>query len=331
MNKKFISLLLTAALVFILCSCGRTGSGTTSQPDTTVPETSRTELLNVATLMGPTGIGMGRLMETGKSKYAFTVSSMPDEISSGLLSGSFDFAACPLNLAAVLYNKSQGKIKLLAINTLGVLYIVENGSSIHSIADLKGKTVIASGLGATPEYVIKYLLVKNGLDPEKDVTLEFKAEHSEVSALASSGAEGIYLLPEPNVTSALAQNSNLRIALDITAEWDKISDTSLAMGCVVARSEISAADCDAFLAACKESADYIVAPENIDAAAALAQSNAIVPKAEIAKQAIPRCNITFIAGAEMKQIAVDNFNVLFNYNPKSVGGTMPNDDFYYGA
>lgn len=223
----------------------------------------------------------------------------------------------------------------MAINTLGVLYVLENGSTINSVADLKGKTIYATGKGATPEYILNYILKANGIDPEKDVTIEYKTEHAELAALAATGKVAISMLPEPNVTAVLKQNKNARIALNLTEEWDKAvaangENSKLAQGCIIARKDFVEKNPEAvarFMDAYKASVESVnSAPAE---AAALVVKHGIMPKAAIAQAAIPNCNITFIEGAEMKDIMSANLNVLFNANPKSIGGAMPGDDFYY--
>lgn len=290
--------------------------------------------INVYALKGPTGIGMVKLMNDNDGTYAFTLAGATDEIVSAVASGAADIAAAPTNLASALYNKTSGNVQLLALNTLGVLSILENGDSIQSIADLAGKTVYSTGQGATPEYVLRYILEANGLTDS--VTVEYKAEHSELATLAAAGQADIVMLPEPHVTSVLSQNENMRIALDITDEFaaattlDGQSDTTMSMGCVIVRRDFAEANPEAvlaFLDAYSQSVTFV--QENIDEAAAMVEAQGIMPKAAVAKKAIPNCHIVFIEGEEMKTQIQPFFEILFNANPKSIGGSLPGDDFYY--
>ena len=327
MKSKIASLILTLSLLtaFLFTGCGQDVSDTD---------------INVAALKGPTAMGMVKLMEesdngeTDSNHYSFTVVGSADEITPSLVQGEIDIACIPANLAAVLYGKTDGGIKVLAVNTLGVLYIVENGTSIESVSDLKGKTIYASGKGATPEYALNYLLTSNGIDPEKDVTIEYKSEHTECVSALESDPDGVAMLPEPFVTTVKLANENTRVAIDMTEEWEKCakaggSDASLITGVVVARTDFISEHKDAvdlFLKQYKESVDFT--NENNDDAAALIENYGIIKEA-VAKIAIPNCNITFIDGSEMNSKLNGYLETLFKQNPDSVGGEIPDDDFYY--
>jgi len=246
--------------------------------------------------------------------------------------GEVDIAAVPTNLAATLYNKTNGNVQMAAINTLGVLYILENGDTINSIADLKGKTLYATGQGANPEFIINYILQQNGLEPGTDVQIEYKAQHDELATLLATDQVAIAMLPEPNVTAAMAQNDKLRIALNITNEWNKVagSDSQLAMGCVIVNKTFAEAHPDlinSFLAEYEDSINYVI--NNVADAGTLCEKYGIIPKAALAQKSIPNCNLTFIAGDEMKTAIAGYYTVLFNADPKSIGGKVPDDAFYY--
>ena len=221
---------------------------------------------------------------------------------------------------------------MIAINTLGSLYVLENGNEINSISDLRGKIVYATGQGANPEYVLNYLLEKNGLKVGEDVKIEFKAEHSELAALMASGECVLGMLPEPNVSSAMAQNSNLRIALNLNDEWNKVADenSKLTMGCVIVSEEFLNQNpklVKQFLKDLEASVNYAV--ENPQEAGTLCETYGIVPKAALATKAIPNCNLTFISGKDMSN-AIDGYlGLLYNANASSVGGALPDEDFYY--
>ena len=322
---------------------------TVSQPEATAAETESTQpaeasgeetTVRVMALKGPTAMGMVQLMDTaeagpvGGNAYEFTIAASADEVTPKLVQGEADIAAVPANLASVLYNNTEGKIQVLAVNTLGVLYIVESGDTVQTAADLKGKTIYASGKGSTPEYALNYILSSNGIDPEKDVTIEWKSEHSECVAALSSGEGGIARLPQPFVTTAQAKNDSIRIALDLTKEWDALQSgaetpSALITGVVVVRADFAAENpgaVSAFLDSYKESVDFVNG--STEDAAALIEKYDIVPAA-VAVKALPYCNITFIEGTEMKEKLSGYLNVLFDQNPKAVGGKLPADDFYY--
>ncbi len=287
---------------------------------------------NVYTLKGPTGMGMAQMISENKedAKYNFTVAASPEEITAAIVSGDADIAACPVNLASVLYNKTQGGVKLLALNTLGVTYIVTNGVEVNSIEDLRGKTIVSAGQGATPEYIITKLLTDSGMTVGEDVFVEFKSEHADVASLIVSGEAQVALLPEPNVTSSTVQNPELKVSLDLTKEWEAKYGTKLVQGCVIARTEFVEANPDAvnsFLENYNESVEVINKAD--DNAAKMIVEAGIIPKEPIAKKAIPQSYIVFIEGEEMKTLTKENLQVLFDANSKSVGGALPGDDFYY--
>lgn len=340
--KKTAAFLLAALLLAGTAGCAGRDSGGQTESTTAAATQPAPVTVKIAALKGPTGIGMAKLMDDSaksltQGRYAVSLEASPTDIVPLITTGAVDVAAVPLNMAATLYNKTGGAVQILAVNTLGVLYLLEQGNTIQSIADLKGKTVYSSGQGASPEYILNYLLKENGLDPKKDVTVEYKTEHSELAALAASGKAAVCLLPEPFVSTVLSKNAKLRNALDMTAEWEKACEkqgieSTLAMGCLVVRAEFAeknAAAVGAFLEEYEASVNFI--NENSAQAGILAAKFGIVPDAALAQKAIPNCNITFIAGSDMKKTAAQNFNVLFEANPSSVGGALPKDDFYYGA
>ena len=288
--------------------------------------------VNIAMLKGPTGIGAVELMEKSESgetegSYNITVAAAADDVTAKILSGEIDIAAVPTNLASVLYNKTEGGVTALAVNTLGVLYVLENGDTVHSVADLSGKTIYSSGQGAIPEYVLNYILEKNGVT---DANVEYMGEHAEVAAAIAGGTADIVLLPEPNVTAATMKNEGTRIALDLTEEWNKISGNHMAMGCLIVRNEFLKEhrdSVDTFLKEYAESIGYV--NSNISKAAELVEKYGIMASAKAAETAIPNCNIVYIDGNEMKDMLTGFFGVLFEAEPKAVGGKLPENDFYY--
>ena len=234
--KHLLALCLTIALVFSLAACGQKADETPNDArddQQTEQEEFTPANYSIAALKGPTAMGLVKLMkdsesgETTGNEYTFTLAGSADEVTPALLKGELDMACVPANLAAVLYNKTEGAIEVLAVNTLGVLYIVENGESVQSMADLKGKTIVAAGKGSTPEYALRYLLTENGIDPDNDVTIDWKSEHSECVAALASGQATIALLPQPFVTVAQSKIEGLRMALDLTKEWDALKGNAV--------------------------------------------------------------------------------------------------------
>ena len=290
------------------------------------------EVLRVGSLKGPTTMGLVNLMsevESGaKSGYSFEMQSQPDVIMSELVSGKLDIALLPANVAAVAYNKTNHGVSAIDINTLGVLYCVTGDENIKSVKDLAGKTVLSTGQGASPEYVLNYLLEKNGVT---DCDVQFKSEATEIAALLKQDPAQIAILPQPFVTVATAQNDQLKVAFSLTDEWKSVSpDSKLLTGVTVVRNEVlenRAAEVDQFIADHQASTEK--AATDVDATAELVAKYGIIAKAPVAKKALPNCNIVAIAGDEMKTDLAGYLQVLFDANPKSVGGPMPDDDFYY--
>ena len=322
--KKVTAVLLACIMAVSLIACGKA-----QKADSEV-------ITHIAGLKGPTSMGMVKLMDDAannqsKGKYDFTLAGSADEVTPKLISGEIDIAALPANLASVLYNNTQGEIELLAVNTLGVLYIVDKGDSIHSVSDLKGKTIVGSGKGSTPEFSLRYILAENGIDPDKDVNIEWKSEHTEVVQTLAADATGqtVGLLPQPFVTAAGTQVEGLHIAVDLTKEWDALDNGSkLITGVMAVRKKFASEHPDAlktFLEEYEASVDYVNA--NVGEAANLIEKFDII-KAAVAKNALPYCNIVCISGDEMKASVKGYLEILFEAEPKSVGGKMPGEDFY---
>ena len=333
--KKKISRLAAILLVMVLMASVFTGCDKNTSTHENSAATSQgagsayeSKDIKVAALKGPTAIGMVKLMNDNEEKktannYTFQIEAAADAFTAGLIKGEVQIAT--------LYNKSQGKISVVGINTLGVLYILDNKGEVKSVSDLKGKTIYTTGKGTTPEYTLRYLLSSNGIDPDKDVTIEFKSEAAEVAAImASAKEETIAMLPQPFATTVLMKNQDVRIALDVTQEWEKTAKdgSSVVTGVIVVNTEYynnNKAAVDKFLEEYRNSVDYVNA--NVDAASELVEKYDIT-KAAVAKQAIPKCNITFITGNEAKTKISSYLKVLYEANPASVGGKMPGDDFY---
>lgn len=292
--------------------------------------------VRITAIAGPTGVGMVNLMQKSAdgdtaNEYTFNVVSDPTQAVAAITNGDADIAAVPTNLASTLYKKTEGKVQVLAVNTLGVLHILERGDGIKSIKNLKGKTIYtdAKNKGANPEYILRYLLEKNGLKPDEDVRIEFAAD---LDALMASGEAKIALVPEPKASTYLMQNKGIRRALNLTEEWDKVSDENCAlmMGCVIARTEFIEKNPDAVSLFLEDYMASIGAVKsNSEAAAALCETYKIIPKAAVARQAIPNCGLVYVAGSTMKTRLSAYLKVLYDYNPAAIGGALPKDDFYY--
>lgn len=292
------------------------------------------ETVRVAALKGPTAMGMVAMMRDGGNRYEFTLAASADEVTPLLIQGKLDIAAVPANLAAVLYNNTEGSVRVLAVNTLGVLYVVERGNSIESVSDLKGRTLYAAGKGSTPEYALNYILRGNGLDPAADLTIEFKSEHAECVAALLNDPDAVAMLPQPFATVAQARAEDMRIALDLTREWDALqadSDAPSAMitGVVAARTEFVEQYPDAvhdFLTAYEASVQFT--QSNTAEAAALIGEYDIFDAA-VAEKALPYCNIVFISGEKMREMLSGYLAELYAQDPASVGGALPDEAFYF--
>ena len=291
--------------------------------------------VNVAALRGPTAMGMVALMNESEAgsvdgnNYTFQLEGAADAVVPMIVRGDVDIAAIPGNLSSVLYQRTNGKIEVVAINTLGVLYIVENGNSVNSIEDLRGRVIYSAGRGATPEYALQYVLAANGLEVGKDVFIEWKSEHAECVAALNADPDGVAMLPQPFATTAMMSNPDIRIALDLNDLWEEKVGSVLITGVTVARkdwAEENPEALSAFMESYKESVDF--ANEDITAAAALIGKYGIVPE-KVAEKALPYCQVTLITGDEMKTALSEYLGILYAQNPQSVGGALPGDDFYY--
>ena len=329
-------------LIFSLTACKKDSGGGTEQPNVSVSDdvSDQTEQpdhemidVNVVALTGPTALGMLYAIDSfdAYSLYQFEHKSAPDEVVAMLTSGTADIAALPTNVAASLYNKTNGAVQIAALNTLGVLYVLSNGEEVASVADLKGKKLAASGQGSTAEYALNYILKQNGIELQNDITIDYKAEHAELATQMISGGIKLGMLPEPFVTQVTAKNPEVKVVLDLAKEWEKATEngTSMAMGCIVVRKEFAErhpAELSHFLDEYKASAAK--AATDPAATAELAEKYKVMDKA-VAEKAVPKCNIVFIEGDEMKKSVTDFLTVLFEANEKSIGGKMPGEDFFY--
>ena len=325
MKKRIVALILALVVLSLVVL---TGCNTQKKDE------EKTKL-TVLALKGPTGIGLSKLWDDSangltKNDYEVTLASDTSDVSAAAIAGTYDIIAMPVNLASVVYNKGA-EYSFLAVNTLGVLYVVENGNSINSLQDLKGKTVYTTGQGATPEYIINYVLKANNIDPSTDLTLEFVADTSEISSKLAAGTIDVAIIPEPFVTSTkfASQTGSYRVALNLTEEWDKVSSTSLVQGVIVVSKKLLENNKEAvkkFLEDYSSSVKYI--NENTEDASKIVAKYGIVPSDKVALNAIPNCNIVCVYGEVGVSYMKGMLGVLFEANSKSIGGKMPSDDFY---
>ena len=340
MKKRTLSLLLCLVMALGLAACGKPASSGTSSsaPDASQsqPEVSHVPEVNVMVMTGPTGIGAAQMMSAPASfssqafTYNFTAVAANDEVAPALAKGETDIACIATPVAANLYNKNGG-ITVLAVNTLGVLYIMEKGSTVTDVASLRGKTIYTTGQGANPEFVLDHVLTQNGLDPDKDVTIEWMTAQ-EVTAKMLQSTDGVCMLPIPAATALQLKDAGVREALNLSDEWDKISESPLVMGCVVVRNaflEEHPELVEQFLTDYEASINFVKDEANLAEAAEMVAANGIAANAAIATKAIPQSNLIFMDGEEMRSAIQSYYEVLFTANPASIGGGNPDDDFYY--
>lgn len=313
--KKILALFLAAVMLIGMAACSKNEkTGVT---------------VNIGVLKGPTGMGAAWLMDQNEqglsaNSYNFTIAGAPDVLTGQLISGDMDMAALPTNAISTLYNNTEGKITVLGVNALGVLYVLENGDRINSVADLEGKTILASGQGSTAEYVLNYILEQNGVSAE----IFWASEHSEAATLALSGEYDIVMLPEPFVTTVTTKSGSFRVALDLTREWEALGGGELTMGGIAVRTEFLEAHPDAVKAFVKEYANSVAFTNAQPADAAKLIAKYEIAAEEIAKNAIPRCNIVWLHGENYKAKLENFLGVVYEANPAGIGGKMPGDDFY---
>ena len=323
MMKKLTSLLLSVVMLVSLLACGASA------------KTLSAKTLRIAGLKGPTTMGLVHLLSMEKNgtaamDYDLQLYGAADEIVPKLIKGNLDMAAIPANLAATLYQKTNGGIQIAAVSGLGVLYILENGNTVQSMADLEGRTVYATGQGANPEFVLNYLLTENGVDPA-EVDIQWKTA-DEVSALMVSGEARLCMMPVPAATAIQMSNPDVREALDLSAEWDGLNNGShLTMTCIAVRTAFAQEHPEAvenFLADYAASVEYVKGDPT--AASELVAQYGITPKAKIAELAIPKCSLVCITGkVDMADTIQGYFEVLSAANPDALGGSIPDDGFYF--
>ena len=341
--KKLLSLILALIMILSMAACSNEATDPnpeeTNNPETPVDTEPELETpvsdefigadVNVGMLKGPTGMGAAWLMDQDEqgltlNNYEFTVAGGPDELTGQLIQGGLDIAALPTNAIASLYNKTEGKIVCLGVNTLGVLYILENGESISSIEDLNGKTILASGKGSTAESVLNHLLAENNVNAE----IYWASEHTEAATLAITGEYDVVMLPEPFVTNVMAKNADLRVALNLSEEWEMLTGGVMTMGGIAIRKEFLEQNPEAVAEFVKDYGMSIDFTNENPAEAGVLIEKFEIAAAAVAENAIPRCNIVWLAGDEYHTVLKNFLAVLFEANPASIGANMPGEDFY---
>lgn len=321
LGKKITLLFVTAGSLLAVTAC-------------TAPKEKDDYEIKVATLNGTTGFGIAPMIAKQKEENKdfnakIDIYADPSLVSAGIINGSIDIAAVPTNLAAVLHKKTEGTIKVLAVNTLGVLYIVENGNTVNSLNDLEGKTVYIPGLGSNPEYVLNIMLKKAGLEGKVTVDGTTYSTPDALTAAVSAGTAPLALLPEPKVTAATMGNSSLRVAINCTEAWKNLTSVDLVQGCLIARNKFIV-DHEAltkdFLKGYKASVDTV---NNDPEAASLIVSAGLAPKEALVKAALPRCNIVYMTGKEMEDSLTSFWTSLYETAPTSVGGAIPDSTIFY--
>ena len=332
--KKMISLLLALTLALTLCAC--------VTPKTPMPiedggkSAAQPVTVRLGGLKGPTSMGMVKLLDDAESGatengYAFTMAASANELTPQLVQGELDIIAVPANVAAILYNQTEGGVELLAAGTLGVLYMVEKGGeTVTDVASLSGKTIYATGKGATPEYALTYLLSQHGLTLGTDVQVEWKSEPTEIVALMAEQENAVAMLPQPFVTVAQGQLEGLQVAMDLSAQWDKLGvDSRLVTAGLLVRKAFADEHPEAvakFLEEYAASTDY--ANTHTAETAVLVEKLGIV-KAAVAEKALPGCNLVCITGQEMKTAVSGYLQTLYDLKPEALGGAIPTDGFYW--
>lgn len=330
MIKKVMRKVTAVALSFAMLGALLTGCGSGKAEEKVT--------VKVGALKGATTLGLLPLEDKAANgeageNYEFSMMTAADELLPMMIKGELDIALLPSNVASILYQKTNGGVTVIDINTLGVLYMVSGDSSVTGVEDLAGRTIYLTGKGTTPDYVLHYILSGNGMDADSDCTLEYKSEATEVAALLAENPDAIGLLPQPFVTAACAQNDALSVILDMNAEWEKLQGedgSRLVTGVTVVRNEFLQEHENAVATFMEEhQASAQSMNSDVENGAKLAAASGIIAKEPIALKAIPKCNITYIDGADMKQAMSGYLEVLYEQNPESIGGALPGDDFYY--
>lgn len=341
MKKRIFALF--CVMLFALAGCGKPAVQEQPQPQPQEPvqqdeppaEPAPVEagyedgvVLRVASLKGPTSMGLAPLITDENEHYQFDMYTAADEIVPLIVKGEVDAALIPANLAATLYQKTKGQVAVLNVNTLGVLEVI-SASDVADLTALKGKTIYMTGKGTTPESALRYLVQKSGMQWE-DLNVSFKTEATEVVAALKADPTAAAVLPQPFATVATQQIDNMRIQFSLTDLWRNLSDddSELVTGVTLVRKDFAEAHAAALAQFQLDSAES-VAYVNSHPAQAAEQIGALdIVKAGVAKLAIPRCNLVSMTGMEMRTALGGYLNALYDYDPNLIGGALPEMDFY---
>ena len=338
MKKKLAIFLLISIFMFSLVACSTKNSNQQNSDSNTSNNTSQSNIdVNIAGLKGPTSIGMIKMFDEkpslGKNITSiYSVANTPDILVAKLVKKEVDIAALPTNVASKMYNKTNGAYKLAAINTFGMLYLVTNNVKINDWSDLKGKKINIIGKGSTPDYVFNFLLKKNGINPEKDVELDYSLNQAELAQAIAANKVNIAVLPEPFVTMVIMKNKNVKISMNLQDEWEKIQgeNSPIAMGCIVVRTDFAKTHPKAvntFLKEYEKSINWV--NKNPEKAGILVKKFGVLDNAKLAEKAIPNCNIRFLNADKAKNTVNSFLKVLYDFTPSSVGGKLPDEGFFY--
>ena len=294
--------------------------------------------IHIAAMNGPTLMGLGHLYnaENGKadSKYTFTKEGTPDAVVAGLANKTFDAACLPANTAAIVFNTDSIDIQVAAISMLGVLYVVQKAGTpvIANLADLSGQTVYLTSQGSTPDVAFRYLLAQNNIN---NVKLEFETEGSIIAAgIKTANSKYDYaLLPQPAATVASSGPGAATEAIHLSGEWKKFHpESDIITAVLVVRTAYiknNRAAFEKFLEDYRKSVEFVTDARNLDISAGYVVDMGIVPALPLAKAALLKCGITFIRAEEMRTSLSQFYQVLYDQNPRSIGGKIPSQKFYY--
>lgn len=326
-TRRIIAILLALAMILSFAACGNGNSGEDGEPDTTAYE--KENKTKVAVYDGAAAVGLSKLKVDRSYAYEVKNYSSYREIVPLIMNGEADIAAVPLNIAADLYRKTNGGIKLLAVTDAGLIRVLSRDDSVKSIADLKGKTVYTSEQGAVSDYIIRYLLNNNGLDPETDVDIQYKASFAELCTLMKESKADICIMPEPFVSKVCAADESIKKVAELTSEWNESCKTNPIQSCLIARKAFIEQEPETvteFLDFTEISMNYV---NNYIVASKFLVDEGYFDNSRELTSGVPGCKLIFFTGDRLKLRASENFKALFEADPESVGGEIPNDGIYY--
>jgi|LGOV01.1.fsa_nt_gb NitT/TauT family transport system substrate-binding protein len=270
------------------------------------------------------------LMIGSNTEVAYECVKSPDLMASKIMSGEIDIALVPSNLAIKMYNKGID-YKYAATGVWGVLYIISS-EDITTWEDLKGKEINIIGRGLTPDIVTRYLLKANGLEPDKDVKFNYVNGASELAQLFISGESTLSIMPEPMLSKVMMKKCDTKIVLDLQEEWTKVSgnNDSYPQAGIFIKNELIENHpelVEEFLLKYEESIKWV--NENPSLAGEYSEEFKTGLNAELVKKAIKRSNISYKNAIDSEKALISYYEVLLNFSPDTIGGKLPDDNFYY--